>query len=789
MRGRIRHMEATSGYQVTFNGQLRHGFEPAQVRQALSEKLKLTEKQLAALFGGEPQVLKQTESADDAKKWVSLLAKLGIIAYIQKPDEDVQNTNKPSITLPRFSPLRKGPKLIAALVVAASAEITFILLYVALLLSFSVGLIYSNLFTTWGESVTGVSSLGLLLQALAMVAGIIVLFLLAKPFWAFNPKHYQGIAVTAKQEPLLHAFVADVCERINAPMPHQIRITNNTSIELNYLGGLSGFVRNRCVLTIGAPVVALCDASQLAALIAQSLKLLHSKSLSPHAAWLLRICDSWLQRAIYGTDRIDRYLVSLRQAGGIRSAFVAALQRLIILSRHILGWRLQLSRRLNHCLMHRLVADADKVSLVFTGSEGFQQLMKQQRLLTFASQNTLPELMKQWRKAGELPDDLIHTLALHCQNYPDGTLQKLRQEQEKMIAATRDPIPADSQRLRRVSRVEVSAAYDDHRKANELFHNFPKLSRAMTLRLYYNRFAIPVSPQHLTSSAPTSEPQKQQQQQLDAIFNGFYIDLIPLKLGHRMRMAGNYNEALSLRDKALGATGNSHSQLVYKRCRENELALLDVTTQKLLYDSGLWKQWELPAENKAGVLRIQQSCLKQEKLLAENIGLLAQQLKPHVERLGAALALLNTAEAAHISNTQSLQEEVHTLLEVLERIEQIHEPLRSLRLHTSLLNILLNHTDKRNAKLQQHIQQQSNEIKQLLTGLGASLKTTPKPFGGGHTSLMDFAIGDALTDDSHEGNYDRAQDVVEKIIHINRHILARLCAIALHVEDKLKLNI
>lgn len=788
-------MDATPSYQVIFSGKLREGFEQAQVKQALAERLKLPKPQLEQLFGGKPLVLKRTASAEEAKRLVTALAGLGAITRIQADKDAKKAAQQPateavkhSVELPHFSPYPKGGRLTAALALAGISELLFALLYLVTLFALSVGLLYTSLFTTWGTAVTGFGPLALLLQLLVLPLGLLGLFLIAKPLLSLQSGQRHGIVLHQEQEARLHAFVADVCERIGAPLPRAIRINNDIAVELDYQG-VPGFLSNRTVLRIGAPLTAASDTSQLAALIAQSLQLFHSKSLSPRAAYLLRRSDGWLQRAIYGKDVVDRALADLLEEKSPYAPIARALQQLIALSRHALGWRLRLSRSLNRRLMHRLVADADKVSLVFTGSDGFRQLIEQQRLLAFASQNILPSLKDRWLKEGTLPDNLVQALVLRCKKYPPTIHAQLRAVQEREKAVSHDTIPADSQRLRRVSKSEIDAAYPDHAPATTLFRNFPKLAKTMTLRLYHNRLGLPVTPDRLVPAAAPSKQLQQQQLQIDAIFNHLYYDFLPLKLRHRIKMVDGYEEAVAQQRSAVqeSAASRSHAELAFRRCVENERALIDITTQELMYRSGLWRQWGIEAEGKEGIEQIHNACREQEKGLEENIGLLAHQLQPQMQRLAASLALLATPQAQGGTNTQALHKEVTGLVEVLERIEQAAQQLRELRLHTILLRILLSYDGSARGKLHDRIQEQAGDIRQLLAGLGAGLKTTPYPFGAAHRNLMAFALHNAYPEATPEGDFDRGNDVVEQIIRVQRHILARLCAIALHVEKGLGL--
>ncbi|MDH5786079.1 MAG: M48 family metallopeptidase [Chromatiales bacterium] len=778
-------MENTSAYQIIFSGQLRQGFNQAPVGQALADRLKLPPQQLVALFTGKPVVLVQSDSAEEAKQWVAQLAELGAITRIRnnRPAKPSTPADVTTTKLPRFSPYPRGWKLTAGLIVAATGEVFFALLYIFLLFAFSVGLIYYSLFTNWGIHISSFGPLALALQAFALLSGLLVLFLLVKPFRAINPHHRKGVVVDAEHEPDLYAFVEDVCERINAPMPQQISIINTTEVSLYYIG-VDGFLRNRHLLTIGAPLVAACDTSQLAALIAQSLQLFHNRRLSPRAAFLLRAIDGWLQRAIYGKDAIDRSLEDLAHRSELLGHLTRPLQKLIAWSRKLLGLRLRFSRYLNRRLMHRLVADADKVALIFCGSEGFVHLLERQRLLAHTAQRVLPNLRKSWQSEGELPDDIVQALVLLCKQYQPTIHQQLREKQAQQKALSHDTIPADSQRLHRVSNKAVKGAYSCYSPASTLFHDFDKLSRSMTIKLYYNRLGIPVPPHQLV---PAAHPEKtvQQQQLIDAIFQGFYNDFVSLKLDHALGLMDSAESERNRRDKAMQdiSTNQSHLELTQKRYIENNLALIDVSIHEVIQEAGLWRQWEVERETAEGLEHIRGRVMEQQRGVEEQLSMLTHYTHPYVIRLTASLGMLNTSAATKIKDSERLLREVRALVQTMEGIDKMLPHLYTLRLHTTLLLTLLSH----NLANKGRVDVQSNEVRGIVTKLGVGLRTTPYPFGKTYDNLMSYALSGASTDVTPEGDYDRGCEVVSQITQLRSTIVARLCAIALYVEKSIGL--
>jgi hypothetical protein len=751
--------------------------------------------QLERLFCGQPQVLKRNTTSQEAKRLVARLATIGAVARIQPATSAAAAATptpparaKPATALPDFSPFPRGAALRGALLLAAASELLFLLLYLLLLLAAAVGLLYFNLFTTWGAQLVGFGPQALLAQLGLLLLGLPLLLLLAKPLLAINLWRHHGMVLTAEQEPALHTFVEELCAQLDAPPPREIRLGNEVAVELDYLHGPLGFLLNRTVLTLSAPLIAATDLSQQAALIAQSLLLLHNKNLSPRAAFLLRRSDGWLQRASYGEDVVDRTLRERVAGGGALAAIASVLQRLIALSRRVLGWRLCLTRPLKRRLLHRLVADADKAALRLCGSEGFLHILEQQRLLSFTAQKLLPGLRLCWHTEGRLPDNLVQTLMQRAKQYPPSIHPQLRARQEREMVASHDPLPADSQRLYRVSKVRLTPAYPRNAPAATLLRNFNKLARRMTLRLYHRRLRLPVTPGRLTPTV-TDRTALQQQRHIDTLFRQLYCNLIPLKLRHQMTLLGDSDHALAQRQAALQESGanRTHAELALRRCVDTEQALTDIAIQEVIYRAQLQRQWGLEAVGREGLEQIHLACREQEQELEESLRLLSRQLTPHVQRLSCDLVLLASPHAGALGNTAALREEVATLLEVLERIEQTTTPLRTLRLHTTLLQILLSFDHGRRGKLHDLIEEQTGDIQQLLAGLGATLKTTPYPFGVDHHDLMAFALRHAYPDEGPGGVLDRGLDVVAQIGAVQHQLLARLCAIALQVEQRLGL--
>ena len=791
-------MDTPVRYQVVFSGHLRKGYAAAEVKKSLAQRLQLPQEKVERLFAGGRAVLKQTPSEEEARRIVMQLAATGAIATIEAsnavPAAAPATTDKPTVAandidkgapLRKFRPLRNKKLLRPALYLTAAIEVLFSLLYAGLVLALIGGVIVPSLSTPWVGQFVASPLLALPLQLLVIVLAGLFLLMLLKPLLALRINYHQGIPLSAGQEPDLHAFIEDVCERIGAPLPTEIRVHNDADIKTAYHRGPLGFLRNRTVLTIGVPLIAGMNCSQMAALIARHLNRYRHK-FAPRATAILLAVHTWLQRAVYEQDMVDRTLQHWHDEGRLGDGMYRALQALVVPARKMVALRLYLSRLLERRVVHRIVAEADKMALVFTGTDGFIRLLDQNSLLAFAGHNLLPGLEAQWQSKGVLPDNLVQMMVLRSRQYPVSMPQKLRTLQEQQKAAIDDILPSDTQRLRRVGHKPIYGAYYCLSPAAVLFRNYSKLTHTMTLRFYHHRLQLPVSPYRLQQVSGKVSLEKFLQQRLDANFRKLYADFLPLKLRQRMRGISSVAEA-----KKQWSIGMARSKSEYERAKlarqrfdETEAAQVDAATLEEIYLAGLWRQWDTEKLKASELNEVHQSARDSESEHGQAAHTLEQYLKAHGMRLGAVLAALIQAEGPAVESISGLRQEVHLLVSMLERIENVHAQLRELKVQTILLETLLSYrTVTRRQKLDSRIEQHAADVKHLVTAIGVALKSAPYPFSDRKaTQLMRYVLHDALTEDTPQGDFDRGNDAVEKLALVQRRALVRLVEIAQKVE-------
>ena len=798
-------MDAASQYRVIFSGHTRSGFDPAEVRDSLGRKLRLSDEQAQRLFNSNAKLtLKRTDSKEEAQRLVMQLARLGAVATIEpgtQPEKPAAPAGKTGAkaaspkksraaktpTLPAYSPRPRNLMYKPLLLLSASLEVLLTLLYALLLLALGVGVFYFSLFTLWAANLTGNPLLALPLQLLGLVVGFVLLVLLAKPLLSLLNIRHRGVTLSPENEMDIHLFVEDICQRFALPMPEEIRLSNDLAVRLQHHRGPAGFWRGQSVLIIGAPLLAGITSSQLAAAIAHAIYCFRPPH-APRSGFLIMSSNRWLHQAVHGEDILDRSLRQWQQEGRLSAAPVEALQRLFAYSRRLMRLRQAISLRLERRLVHRIIAEADKRAVALAGSEGFRYLLEQRLQLHHTVAQLEPELKQQWYESGELPQDVIQLILQRLRRYPAGMQKQLRLAQEQEKAASGDIIPSDAQRIRSIGKQLRAPGYDCLSPASTLLHYFAKLALTMSLRFYHNRLQLPITPDKLTRLVPKGSTEELQNRTIDRFFNGLWLPRLPLKLGLSLQGIQSDADAAERWQKAGKQIQRdlNHAQHEQRQLRETEEHLLDDGVREVMYQAEMWRALGEDKPRRNELELFYEQCRSSENHYEESLQKLRQQLQPYAQRLGAALAVLKFK--AKQGNALVLFREAAGLIEVYDRIDAVQPTLRELQQHTSLLQVLLSYRgEKHQAKLSDRIDEQASDIRQALTSIRVAFKDVANPYPPKHGSplLMDCLLRDAYTEETPEGDFDRGNDVLQHLTALQKRILSRLITLATQVEKQL----
>lgn len=797
-------MDTAEQYRVVFRGQVREGFDPAKVRETLGRSLRLSAAQAEMLFSGEKKhTLKRTASEEEAKRYVVSLAKLGAIAGVEKPGSEKQKRSPKAVkgasrkdaggktdsgrTTPyKYSPRPRNFLFKPLLYLSATLEVALTVFYVLLLLILSAGVFYYSLFTLWATALVGHPLLAMVVQLFSFIVGFMLLFLLAKPILSLQQNRYRGVCLTPEQEPDIHMFVADLCDSLDLPLPREIRINNDSTVRLRHYRGPVGFWKGESVLYIGAPLLASMNTSQMAGLIVRAIYCFRPR-LTPRASFIVLASNQWQHNAVYREDMVDRWLKRWQAEGKLSDGPVNALQTLFEQSRRLMAVRLRLSRALERPLVHRLITEADKRAFVMTGSEGFSHMFEQQRVLRHTARTLIPKLQHQWQERGELPEDLIQLIIGQARRFPPAIHAKLRQQQEQKKAQTGDIIPSDAQRIRSLSKLKQKPGYDCLSPAFTLLRYFPKLARTMSLRFYHNRLRVPITPDKLTHVVQKGSMEEAVNQSIATFFNENWFPQLPLKMGLLLHGLNSNEEARNQWEKSLKRIERdfNHAQHEHRELIEAEETLIENSIREAMLDADLWRELGEGKPRKGELDAFYQSCRDNESRIEESQQKVRQHLKPYAQRLVSALALLKLEPTQ--SEDAERYREADKLIRLYDRLDAVLPSVRELKLHVATLQVLLSYrSGKKQPKLADRIEEQTSDVRQLLTSIRASLKDVDNPYPTPHggQKLMDYLLLESYTEDTPDGDFDRGNDVFQRLTFLQKRILARLIAIAEGSENQ-----
>ena len=778
-------MDTPTHYNVIFNGTVREGFERKTVAATLAQKLHLDNDKVKRLFDGADHTIKRTASREEAQQVVLKLAQLGAVARVDPPIAESESRPAPALqqtdnSLPPFTPLKNGGLFKPLLYLAVAAEILFAGIYLWVL--FALG--YYTFFNLWAAPNSEYPLLILMVQLLLVPALTLLLLLLAKPLLSLRSRPYRGILVHEEQEPDLQMFVEDVCERLGVPAPQEIRFNNDTALLVHHRG-LAGFWRNEYLLTIGVPLLAALKTNQLAALLSREMLCFHPRS-APRAGFLLMATNRWLHVALHREDMLDLALKRWLESGRLSASTVERLQKLFNFTHRLMQPRQALSRILERRLVHHIVAMADEEAFAMAGREGLSQALEQQRLIAHTAEDLIPRLYKQWDEKGVLPDDMVQLIVLRARQFPATIHPQLRLAQERQKAAENDLIPADAQRINRLDMEQGTPGYACVSPALTLVRYFAKLATTMTVRYYHNRLNLPITPNKLIHPLVKGSTEEQLHSALNEYFNGVLHLMQPLNLQHLSDSIRRKEEAVAQWRAAMTRIKADLAQARrdYSVNATTEKQLIDNSMREALYRAELWRKMGESKPRKNDFETFLQQCRDTENESEQVLKKVAVHQQFYAHRLAASLFLLRPPEEEEDSDRRYM--EIVMLLSVYSRIESILPKLRELKLTTSLLNILLSYLNSdRASALKDRIDESAADIRQIITSIKLAMKDVPNPFPAprGGKGLMDYLLLESFSEATAEGDFDRGNDIVNRMALVQQKILARLIEFASEAEQ------
>ncbi len=317
-----------------------------------------------------------------------------------------------------------------------------------------------------------------------LVIGVILLFFMVKPLFARRSRKYKLRTLEYAEEPLLFTLVARVADAVGAPEPRRIDIDGQVNASASF-GSLSGILfGGDLVLTIGLPLVAGLSIEQLAGVIAHELGHF-TQGMGMRLSFVIRSTNAWFARIVYEGDDWDEALAKACEGTDSRIGIILYVALLCIWLTRVILWLLMVVGHALSCfLMRQMEYDADRNEARLAGANNFAETARKLLLLQLVSNSAYGLASLSWYQKGKVPDDLSALILRLADSIPPKEFRKIEKKLEKSGTSFFDTHPSNGERLASVRRENAPGVFHLDGPAPQLFQDFAKLSRAITLKFY-----------------------------------------------------------------------------------------------------------------------------------------------------------------------------------------------------------------------------------------------------------------------------------------------------------------
>ena len=185
-----------------------------------------------------------------------------------------------------------------------------------------------------------------------ILAGLVVILFMVKPLFAGRPPAPPAMALDAKQERLLFAFIGRICRLVGAPRPRRVEVNCVVNAAASFRRGAASLLGQDMTLTIGLPLAAGLSMRQFAGVLAHEFGHF-SQGAGMRLTYVIRQINGWFFRVVYERDRWDMALEAPARAAGFWGFLVLYPTRgCVFLSRRILWALMQVGHGVS-CFMLR----------------------------------------------------------------------------------------------------------------------------------------------------------------------------------------------------------------------------------------------------------------------------------------------------------------------------------------------------------------------------------------------------------------------------------------------------
>ncbi len=679
------------------------------------------------------------------------------------------------------------------LLVVAVAMVLLPLIYVGIVAGAAYGVYYHAVnHLTIFESVSSWRA-ALIGYAGPLIVGIVLVLFMIKPLFARAPEQQVPRSLDRRKEPLVFAFVEQICAVVGAPVPKRIDVDCQVNASASFRRGFWSLASQDLVLTLGLPLVAGLNLQQLAGVLAHEFGHF-AQGAGMRFTYVIRLVNYWFMRVVYERDNWDE---QLEQAGKENDSIIVMLvvnasRGVVWLTRRIL-WGLMWVGNLLSCFMLRQMEfDADRYEARLVGSETFESTCRELSNLGVSFQKSLSDIGASWQE-GRLADSLPGLVRANRQRLDAEILERINQGIDDSTTGLFDTHPADRDRIANARHEGDRPIFRTELGATALFRDFHILSRAVSLDFYGSNIgevgADSLQPlEQLLAGQDTAEVE---QQALGRYFQGtvHWLRILCPEAPPAAEAPdpGNLLQALEAVRERLAAGCAAHLEHM-SQYDAADTDLVNAAQGRSILAAGMSfdpEEWSLPGNQLSDVRDLEARAEERQSQLDATM---AEQEDLALARLQNALRLLQLPGLAE--GRAKLRDELPALYAAARGLHSVRDPITRLRFELAGFGLLASQLsdNAENEGLIQAVKDGAASLHGRLT-LRDALADVPYPFhAGAEVSLGAFLVPELPDADDLGALYKACQSAVGRAFGTYYKIMGRLAAAGESLETELGLE-
>jgi aconitate hydratase len=532
-------------YKIVFRGEIDPAYDIQAVKGDLAIFFKTTTAQIEKLFTGKPVTLNTNLDHITASDYITGMRSIGALCYFEpiqtiqipapvqatvqssvpvppppRPQEQrvakiqprpmpprpvqapssrsISSKSKPNTRTPEKTPKASEVSIFRGIITAGLTGLIFILYPILIL--FLAGKLFEHIV----DNITMIDEYSLpvggSIYIFIILAGILLLISMVKPFFARPLSKQLFVPVFRKKEQALTGYIDKIAQALGSVLRVNIELNCSAGVALQYKRGLIGFLEGSPSLTIGVPVLAEMTVGEFTSLVAAELGHFTQK-IRLQLFFIITTINSWFSRVVLEEDETDRKLMISSQTGGTGIGLLVPVMKMFIwLARKVLALFMLTVRKVTSSYMQQVEFDGDRAAVRIAGFESLESAFGKMCVLAEGSKKALQQLrMPKQPTDTSLPNNFIQLISLLTQKMSDDEINRLRASGLRGKPENRLRQLTFRERLDAARHVAAKPAFQSDQPASSLVTNINELASTATMQMYRDTLGLQVEPSSLVS--------------------------------------------------------------------------------------------------------------------------------------------------------------------------------------------------------------------------------------------------------------------------------------------------